>query len=38
MMGEGFDDGYQSVPVNWKISSPRKQGFFEMLKAVTGGQ
>ena len=26
MKGEGFDDGYQSVPVNWGISSPRKRG------------
>jgi hypothetical protein len=37
MAGEGFDDGYQSVPVNWGISSPRKQAFFERLKEVTGG-
>ena len=38
MSGEGFDDGYQSVPVNWGISSPRKKAFFEKLKEVTGGQ
>jgi hypothetical protein len=38
MMGEGFDDGYQSVPVNWGISSPRKKAFFEKLKEVTGQQ
>ena len=25
MKGEGFDDGYQSVPVNWGISSARKR-------------
>ena len=36
MEGEGFDEGYQSVPVNWGISSERKQGFFELLKEVTG--
>jgi hypothetical protein len=36
MMGEGFNDGYQSVPVNWGISSARKKGFFEKLKEVTG--
>lgn len=36
MAGEGFDDGYQSVPVNWGISSPRKKAFFEKLKEVTG--
>jgi len=34
--GEGHDDGYQSVPVNWGISSPRKGGFFELLAQVTG--
>jgi hypothetical protein len=36
MAGERFDDGYQSVPVNWTISSPRKRGFFELLARVTG--
>lgn len=36
MKGEGFDDGYQSVPVNWGISSPRKKGFFKLLSEVTG--
>jgi hypothetical protein len=36
MAGEGFDDGYQSVPVNWDISSPRKKAFFEKLREVTG--
>jgi hypothetical protein len=34
--GEKFDDGYQSVPVNWGISSPRKTGFFELLSEITG--
>jgi hypothetical protein len=37
MKGEGFDDGYQSVPVNWGISSPRKKGFFDKLEEITGG-
>ena len=36
--GEGYDDGYQSVPVNWSISSARKRGFFNLLSAVTGAQ
>jgi len=36
MAGESFDDGYQSVPVNWTISSQRKRGFFELLSRVTG--
>jgi hypothetical protein len=38
MPGEGFDDGYQSVPVNWGISSARKKAFFAKLKEITGGQ
>lgn len=36
MKGEGFDEGYQSVPVNWSISSARKRGFFSLLKDMTG--
>lgn len=36
MKGEGFDAGFQSVPVNWRISSPRKAGFFRLLSAITG--
>jgi hypothetical protein len=36
MKGEGFDEGYQSVPVNWKTSSERKKGFFKLLSAITG--
>ena len=34
---EGFDEGYQSVPVNWGLSSARKRGFFTLLKEMTGG-
>ncbi len=34
--GEGFDDGYQSVPVNWGVSSPRKKGFFALVREITG--
>ncbi|MDZ4689569.1 MAG: hypothetical protein SH850_31215 [Planctomycetaceae bacterium] len=34
---EGFNDGYQSPPVNWTISSPRKRAFFERLREITGG-
>ena len=37
MKGEGFDEGYQSVPVNWGLSSARKRGFFTLLKEITGG-
>jgi len=36
MPNEGFDDGYQSVPVNWGISSPRKKAFFDLLRDITG--
>jgi hypothetical protein len=36
MKGEGFDDGYQSVPVNWELSSARKRGFFDLLAEITG--
>jgi hypothetical protein len=36
MAGESFDEGYQSVPVNWKISSDRKRGFFKLLSEITG--
>ena len=36
MKGEGFDHGYQSVPVNWSAMSPRKKGFFRLLSEITG--
>lgn len=36
MAGEGFGEGYQSVPVNWGISSERKRGFFGLLAQVVG--
>ncbi|HEY9171397.1 MAG TPA: hypothetical protein VI136_03840 [Verrucomicrobiae bacterium] len=38
MKGEGFDEGYQSVPVNWGLSSERKRGFFRLLAEITGSQ
>jgi hypothetical protein len=37
MKGEGFEHGFQSVPVDWDIGSSRKKAFFEQLKEVTGG-
>ena len=37
MKGEGLEDGYQSVPVNWGISSDRKRAFFRLLSEVTAG-
>lgn len=35
MAGEGFADGYQSVPVDWEISSLRKRAFFKLLMEIT---
>ena len=37
MKDESPNEGYQSIPVNWQISSDRKKGFFTTLKAITGG-
>ena len=34
--GERFEEGYQSVPVDWGIQSDRKKGFFNLLKTMTG--
>ena len=36
--GEGFDEGYQSVPVNWGISSARKRAFFQLVAEITGSK
>ena len=36
MEGEGYADGYQSIPANWGISSPRKAAFFRLLSEITG--
>jgi len=33
--GESFANGFQSVPVDWKISSPRKKWFFNYLEDIT---
>jgi hypothetical protein len=35
--GEGFEQGYQSVPCDWGLSSDRKRGFFRLLKTMTRG-
>ncbi len=37
MKDEGPADGYQSVPVDWGIKSPRKKAFFAKLREITGG-
>jgi hypothetical protein len=31
-----YRDGYQCPPVNWEISTPRKEAFFGLLEEVTG--
>jgi hypothetical protein len=36
MTRERFEDGFQSLPVDWGISSRRKRAFFGLLKAITG--
>jgi hypothetical protein len=36
--GEGMDEGYQSVPANWGLSSARKRAFFNLLREMTGGR
>lgn len=36
MTGESFADGYQSIPVDWGISSTRKRAFFHLLTVITG--
>lgn len=36
MKDEGYEEGYQSVPVDWGINSERKKGFFELMKEITG--
>ena len=31
-----YADGYQNVPVNWSVNTPRKRAFFDLLRQVTG--
>jgi hypothetical protein len=38
MKGEGFEDGYQSPPIDWRITGPRKRAFFERLREITGAE
>ena len=38
MAGEGYHEGYQSVPVDWSTSSARKKGFFGLLAKVTSSE
>jgi hypothetical protein len=36
MSRERFEDGFQSLPIDWTISSKRKRAFFALLKEITG--
>jgi len=36
--GEALEEGYQSPPVNWGISSTRKRAFFDYLAEITGAE
>ena len=36
--GESFQDGFQNVPADWGIDSPRKRAFFHLLAEVTGAE
>jgi len=36
--GEAFEEGYQSVPVDWRISTDRKKAFFNLLAEITGAK
>ncbi len=36
--GEGMEEGYQSPPVNWGLSSDRKRAFFKYLAEITGAK
>ena len=36
MKDESFENGYQSVPVDWGINSDRKRQFFRLLMEITG--
>jgi hypothetical protein len=31
-----YRDGYQNIPVNWGVSTPRKQAFFKLVQEVSG--
>jgi hypothetical protein len=36
--GEPIEEGYQSPPVNWGVSSARKRAFFGYLSEITGAR
>lgn len=36
LIDEPFEEGFQSVPVDWGINSERKKGFFELVASISG--
>lgn len=34
----GKRSGYQVVPVNWSINTPKKKEFFDLVKEITQGR
>lgn len=36
--GEGFNEGYQSMPADWGINSDRKKSFFNLVKEMTSNE
>ncbi len=36
--GEAYEEGYQSVPVDWGINSTRKKDFFKLVKEITSAK
>ncbi len=38
LTGEGYPEGFQSVPVDWSIGSARKRGFFGLLAEMTAAE
>jgi hypothetical protein len=37
LKGEEIAEGYQSLPVDWRINTTRKKAFFRLLRQVTRG-
>ena len=31
-----YEHGYQNVPINWGINTPRKRAFFDLTRSITG--
>lgn len=33
-----YVDGFQNIPINWRINTERKRGFFKLVSEITGAQ